>query len=155
MPDQTITEKIYMETLVASLKNLDQLGFITQFKVVDEGLKSLLSLKVFQPEEVKIVHFYRFEGESSPSDSAILNAIETEITAKTGNEPGIIYEEITKKYGTPFYDRIEAKFTPVQKEKLKKLSSEQVTQKNLAGEKIKNILTSAPSNNAPIGGYKG
>ena len=52
------------------------------------------------------------------------------------------------------YDRIEAKATPEQKKKLKKLSSSQIKHKNLAGEEIKLILTNAPGNNTSIGGLK-
>lgn len=37
----------------------------------------MTTLKIFQPAEVEILHFYRFEGESNPADSAILYAIET------------------------------------------------------------------------------
>ncbi len=61
---------------------------------------------------------------------------------------------ITQEFGEPFYARIEAKATPEQKEKLKKLSAEQIKHKYLAGEKIENILTNAPANNASIGGMK-
>ena len=61
---------------------------------------------------------------------------------------------LTKEYGEPFYDRIEAKATSEQKEKLKNLSSAQIKQKELAGENIDSILINAPGNNAPIGGLK-
>ena len=76
--NQQPNEKIQMETMVSILNSLDTLGFKTQFKANLEGLLSLTSNKVFQPEQVKIVHFYRFEGESNPSDSSILYAIETQ-----------------------------------------------------------------------------
>ena len=33
--------------------------------------------KTFRPGEVKIVHFFRFEGESNPDDNSILYSIET------------------------------------------------------------------------------
>jgi len=52
------------------------------------------------------------------------------------------------------YDRIDAPATPEQKDKLKKLSSEQISSSELAGEKIINILTNAPGNGAAIGGLK-
>lgn len=56
--------------------------------------------------------------------------------------------------GNPVYDRIEAKATPSQKQKLSKLSPSTVQQKELAREKITNILTKAPGNGASIGGLK-
>lgn len=37
---------------------------------------SLKTDKHFLPQELKIVHFYRFEGESNPEDSSIMYAIE-------------------------------------------------------------------------------
>ena len=76
MKDNNIAPKEHMETLVSCLNHLQTTGFVTQFKAVPEGLLSLATQRIFQPEEVKVIHFYRFEGESSPSDSSILYAIE-------------------------------------------------------------------------------
>ena len=69
-------------------------------------------------------------------------------------DPGEIYHELTREFGEPVYDRVEAPATPEQKEKLKKLSSKQVRLTDLAGEKIRTILTQAPGNGSPIGGLK-
>ena len=66
-----------MSTLVSCMNSLYESGFTTQFKAVDNGLKSLATEKIYHPEEVRIVNFYRFEGESDPSDNSILYAIET------------------------------------------------------------------------------
>ena len=66
-----------MSTLVSCSNKLDADGFNVQFKATESGLQSLKSNRVFAPQEVKIVNFYRFEGESSPADSSILYAIET------------------------------------------------------------------------------
>jgi len=71
-----------------------------------------------------------------------------------GRDPGEIYREITREFGEPFYDRVEATATPEQKELLKRLSPQQVKLTELAGEKIQTILTHAPGNGAPIGGLK-
>ena len=49
---------------------------------------------------------------------------------------------------------MEAPANPRQKELLEKLSPQQVRSKDLAGEKIRTILTNAPGNGAPIGGLK-
>ncbi|HTB30873.1 MAG TPA: alpha-D-glucose phosphate-specific phosphoglucomutase, partial [Bacteroidia bacterium] len=107
-------------------------------------------------EESAGASFSRLDGTVWTTDKdgfapALLSA---EITAKLGKDPGIIYDELTKEFGQPEYDRVEAKATPEQKEKLKKLSADQIKQKELAGEKIKSILTNAPGNGAPIGGIK-
>jgi phosphoglucomutase len=74
--------------------------------------------------------------------------------AGLGKDPGEIYLELTKEFGAPDYDRVEAKATPAQKEILKQLSPQQVRGTELAGEKIQTILTHAPGNGAAIGGIK-
>ena len=71
------TEKLEMKTLVSCTNMLDKLGFATQFKATERGLKSLTTESIYKPAEVKVVNFYRFEGESNPSDNSILYAIET------------------------------------------------------------------------------
>ena len=58
------------------------------------------------------------------------------------------------EFGEPVYERIDAPATPEQKAILAKLSPEQVKLKDLAGEKIQAILTTAPGNGAAIGGLK-
>jgi phosphoglucomutase len=76
------------------------------------------------------------------------------MTAVTGKDPGLLYNDLTAKYGNPVYQRIDAAATKEQKAKLAKLSPSQVTAKTLAGEPITSILTEAPGNHAPIGGLK-
>ena len=71
-----------------------------------------------------------------------------------GRDPGEIYHELTREFGEPAYDRVEAPATPEQKELLAKLSPQQVKLTELAGEKIQTVLTHAPGNGAPIGGLK-
>lgn len=66
-----------MKTLSSTTRKLSQNGYATQFKALKNGLESLETHDVFAPEEVKIVNFYRFEGESDPSDNAILYVVET------------------------------------------------------------------------------
>ena len=70
-------EKTHLKTMVSCTNMLDKLGFNTQFKATERGLKSLTTERVYKPEEVKVVNFYRFEGESNPSDNSILYALET------------------------------------------------------------------------------
>jgi hypothetical protein len=73
-----LIEKEDLKTLVACTDKLNRLGFTTQFQARDNGLVSLDSENIFFPDEVEIVDFYRFEGESDPEDSAILYAIRTQ-----------------------------------------------------------------------------
>jgi len=91
---------------------------------------------------------------STDKDGIIAALLAGEITASTGKDPAEIYKEYTTEYGEPVYARIDAPATPDQKDKLKKLSAKQITSSQLAGEKIINILTTAPGNGAAIGGLK-
>lgn len=77
-----------------------------------------------------------------------------EITARIGRDPGEIYHELTREFGEPAYDRIEAPATPEQQEVLSRLSPEQVRLTELGGETIQTVLTHAPGNGAPLGGVK-
>ena len=71
-----------------------------------------------------------------------------------GRDPGESYRDLTGDFGEPFYEWIDAPATPGQKKALQGLRSRQVSSTDLAGEKIKAILTDAPGNGAPIGGLK-
>ncbi len=110
----------------------------------------------FVGEESAGATFSRLDGSvwTTDKDGFVPALLSAEITAKTGRDPGLIYQELTKEFGEPVYDRFEAKATPEQKEKLKKLSSVQIKNSELGGEKITQIFTAAPSNNAPIDGVK-
>jgi phosphoglucomutase len=124
------------------------------FKWFADGL--LDSSLCFGGEESAGATFSRIDGTvwTTDKDGFIPALLSAEITAKMGIDPGEIYNSLTKEFGKPFYDRVEAKATPEQKEKLKKLSATQIKHKSLAGEKIKTIITNAPANSAPIGGIK-
>ncbi len=91
---------------------------------------------------------------STDKDGLIAALLAGEITARTGKDPGEIYQDFTQTFGEPVYARIDAPATPRQKDKLKKLSSEQITSAQLAGDPIESILTEAPGNGASIGGLK-
>ncbi len=76
------------------------------------------------------------------------------MTAVMGRDPGELYRELTREFGKPAYQRIDAPATPEQKAILAQLSPRQVTASELAGDAITGLLTAAPGNNAPIGGLK-
>jgi phosphoglucomutase len=65
-----------------------------------------------------------------------------------------LYDDLTARFGTPVYARIDTPATPQQKAALARLSPEQVSVHQLAGEEITAMLTTAPGNGAPIGGLK-
>src|SRR6202051_3052515 len=110
----------------------------------------------FGGEESAGASFLRRDGAvwTTDKDGLILGLLAAEITARTGKDPGQHYKELTAKFGTPYYTRIEAPATPEQKSSLKKLSPEGVTATELAGEPITAKLTRAPGNSASIGGLK-
>jgi len=110
----------------------------------------------FVGEESAGASFLRRDGSvwTTDKDGLIMGLLAAEMTAVTGKDPGLLYNELTAKYGNPIYQRIDAEATPEQKAKLAKLSAAQVTAKTLAGEPITSILTEAPGNHAPIGGLK-
>jgi len=110
----------------------------------------------FGGEESAGASFVRLDGSvwTTDKDGIIPSLLAAEITARMDHDPGEIYRELTREFGEPLYDRVEAPATPEQKELLERLSPKQVQIKSLAGEKIKTILTNAPGNGAPIGGLK-
>ena len=110
----------------------------------------------FVGEESAGASFLRMNGKTwtTDKDGIIAALLSAEITAVTEKDPGEIYKELAKELGNSVYDRVEAKATPEQKQKLSKLSPSMVQQKQLAGEKITSILTNAPGNGASIGGLK-
>lgn len=68
-----------MKTLAACLNKVVKDGYVENFKVTEDGLlRSLETEKTFTPDQTHIVNFYRFEGASDPSDSAILYVIQTD-----------------------------------------------------------------------------
>ncbi|MDB5191292.1 MAG: hypothetical protein JWQ96_855 [Segetibacter sp.] len=68
----------HMKSLSLCLNKMVLDGYDDDFKVEDEGLKSLKTEKVYTPEQVKVVNFFRFEGQSDPNDMTIMYVIETE-----------------------------------------------------------------------------
>ena len=93
-------------------------------------------------------------GWTTDKDGLILALLASEITAVTGRAPSELYGERTARYGAPAYARIDTAASREQKAALARLTPEQVTADELAGEKILAALTTAPGNGAPIGGLK-
>jgi phosphoglucomutase len=110
----------------------------------------------FAGEESAGASFVRRDGSvwTTDKDGIILCLLAAEITARTGQDPGEIYRDLTREFGEPVYERVEAPATSDQKERLAKLSPEQVRSTELAGENIHSVLTHAPGNGAAIGGLK-
>ena len=110
----------------------------------------------FVGEESAGAAFLRRNGKvwTTDKDGFIPALLSAEIMAKTGRDPGEIYEELTAKLGNPVYDRVDAPATAAQKKALSQLNPGQIQSKEMAGEPIRSMLTNAPGNNASIGGLK-
>jgi phosphoglucomutase len=110
----------------------------------------------FVGEESAGATFLRRDGTvwTTDKDGIILGLLAAEMTAVTGRDPGELYAELTREFGAPVYERIDAPATRAQKAVLASLSARDVTATELAGEKILHIMTTTPALNAPIGGLK-
>ncbi|MBR4752641.1 MAG: phosphoglucomutase (alpha-D-glucose-1,6-bisphosphate-dependent) [Thermoguttaceae bacterium] len=110
----------------------------------------------FGGEESAGASFLRFDGTvwTTDKDGPILNLLAAEMIATTGKDPGVRYQELAAKFGSPFYKRVEAPASLAVKDALKNMTPEQVKSETLAGDKIISRLTRAPGNNAEIGGLK-
>ena len=91
---------------------------------------------------------------TTDKDGIALALLAAEIMARAGRDPGELYGELTRQFGAPAYDRVEAPANPAQKRRLAALSPGQVQCAELAGEKVQSVINEAPGNHAPIGGVK-
>lgn len=110
----------------------------------------------FGGEESAGASFLERDGTAwtTDKDGIILALLAAEITAVTGQSPSARYRELVTAHGDPAYARIDAAATPEQKARLGRLDPSAVTATELAGEPILAALTSAPGNDAAIGGLK-
>ena len=110
----------------------------------------------FGGEESAGASFQRIDGTTwtTDKDGIILGLLAAEITATLGVDPGARYMELTREHGAPVYERIDAAATREEKRLLQQLSPAQVDAKELAGDAIRAILTTAPGNGESIGGLK-
>lgn len=124
------------------------------FKFFVDGLLS--GALGFGGEESAGASFLRRDGSvwSTDKDGLIAALLSAEITAREGRDPGEIYKELTQRFGDPAYERTEAPANVEQKAILQQLSPESIRSKQLAGEPIRTVLTSAPGDGNPIGGVK-
>jgi phosphoglucomutase len=110
----------------------------------------------FGGEESAGASFLRRDGAvwTTDKDGLVPGLLSAEITAVMGKDPAEIFTKLTKKLGTPYYERIDAPATVEQKALLKKLSPDQIEATELAGDPITAKFSVAPGNQAPIGGIK-
>ncbi len=110
----------------------------------------------FVGEESAGATFLRKDGSvwTTDKDGPVMDLLACEITARTGKDPGEHYAQIESQFGQSHYRREDQPATLKEKAVLGKLSPTAVHHKEIAGEPITSVLTTAPGNNAPIGGLK-
>jgi phosphoglucomutase len=91
---------------------------------------------------------------TTDKDGIILALLAAEIRAVTGKSPSELYRELTEEFGDPAYARVDAAASPAQKARLGKLSGSDIRADKLAGDPIVDRLSTAPGNDAAIGGVK-
>jgi phosphoglucomutase len=110
----------------------------------------------FGGEESAGASFLRFDGTvwTTDKDGIILALLASEILAKTGKTPSQHYTELTERFGSPAYERVDAAATKAQKATLGKLDGDAIQADEVAGEPILAKLSRAPGNDAAVGGVK-
>ena len=150
---KTLVSSVLIDRVVIALgRRLSEVP--VGFKWFVEGL--LNGTTCFGGEESAGASFLRRDGTvwTTDKDGPIMGLLAAEMTARTGKDPGGLFRELTARFGTPCYLRIDVPATPAEKAAMNHLSPESVKEKELAGEPILAKLSSAPGNGAPIGGLK-
>ena len=124
------------------------------FKWFVDGLHD--SSYAFGGEESAGATFIARDGScwTTDKDGFVMTLLAAEMIAVTGKDPYQLYQELAKQLGQPCYGRVEAVANLQQKQVLTLLTPDAITTDSLAGEKITQILSHAPGNNAAIGGIK-
>jgi len=110
----------------------------------------------FAGEESAGAAFLRRDGSvwTTDKDGIVPALLAAEITARTGSDPGALYDKMAQELGRPVSDRVEAAANPAQKKRLSALAPEAIRTRDLAGEPITEIIVKAPGNGAAIGGIR-
>ena len=110
----------------------------------------------FAGEESAGASLLRRDGSvwTTDKDGLALALLAAEIKARSGRDPGQLYDGLTQEFGESWYERIDAPATPQQADVLREVSTDQIRATQLAGEPIETKLTAAPGGGAPFGGIK-
>ncbi|MDR0465939.1 MAG: phosphoglucomutase (alpha-D-glucose-1,6-bisphosphate-dependent) [Deltaproteobacteria bacterium] len=105
-------------------------------------------------EESAGASFLRFDGKpwSTDKDGLILCLLAAEITAKRGKNPALLYEDLTRNFGAPLYERLDAAADDRTRQILLNLNPSRIDVHTLGGLPITQMLNEA--GNASIGGIK-
>lgn len=151
---KTLVSSSMIDRVVAGLKRT-LYEVPVGFKWFVEGL--LKGDVAFGGEESAGASFLRKDGAvwTTDKDGFCMALLSAEILARTGKTPDAIYRKtLISGYGEPYYRRVDGPITDEQKEILRNLTPETITTPTVAGQAIAKIMTTAPGNNAPVGGVK-
>lgn len=110
----------------------------------------------FAGEESAGASFLRRDGSvwTTDKDGIVAALLSAEISTHSGIDLGVLYTALGADLGEVFSDRLDAPATPSRKAALARLTPQQITRSELAGDPIEQVLDTAPGNGAPIGGIK-
>lgn len=124
------------------------------FKWFVEGLSG--GALVFGGEESAGASFLRRDGSvwTTDKDGFCMALLAAEIMAVSGRSPAEYFEKLSERFGRSDYGRIDTSISDAEKVILKQVDAADFIGKKLAGKKITAAFTTAPGNNASIGGLK-
>ncbi len=110
----------------------------------------------FAGEESAGASFLKRDGTvwTTDKDGIILGLVAAEILAKTDRDPSQLFKSLTDKLGMPHYERIDMPATAPMKNALKSATPEKLNMKELAGDAVTAMRTTAPGNGQSFGGIK-
>lgn len=110
----------------------------------------------FGGEESAGASFLKRDGTvwTTDKDGIIMDLLAAEMTARTGKDPGELYNELADRLGRPLYVRVDAPATAAERTAVSSLTPGAIKDEELAGDPITSKMTKAPGNNAAIGGVK-
>lgn len=148
---------------VVTTDMLNRVGDMLQRKVVETpvGFKWFVPLLSsgecgFCCEESAGGSFLCFDGStwSTDKDGPLLCLLAAEMMAKEQASPSELYRRLTAELGVPVYQRLDSPADNATRSRVKALTAEDVSLKDLGGSPVTQVLTHAPGNNAAIGGLK-
>ena len=110
----------------------------------------------FAGEESAGASLLRSDGSTwtTDKDGLVMCLLAVEMTLRLGRDPGEIYQKLTQDFGAPAYERLDFEVTPERKERLRAISPSDLRLKELGGDPVVSVTTTAPGNRLPIDGIK-
>jgi hypothetical protein len=110
MPKSPTTSVPPMKSLSYVMNKAVEDGYKANFEATKKGIKEIDSGKVYEPETLHVVNFYRFEGASDPADNSILYVIE----ANDGVKGTLV--DAYGAYSDPDVDKVIKKIPTIEKQ---------------------------------------